>query len=171
MLQRQVNKGVAVLQELTETDAEASHHCAVSYVPHQRMVQKASGRLFRHPWELGKTLRCAACYLVQGGAHRAPCAPGKATSPPPSILNPTDLWPLPGTSLRVHWDRAREPELSAATCPQSLHASLGACQGHSSPRDPSDQVLSANLTSSAFRTHPELATSHHLCHYHLGFLT
>lgn len=57
VLQRQVNKGVPAPWELAETDAEAGHRRAVSYVAHWRMVRKASGQLFSYLRELGEDLK------------------------------------------------------------------------------------------------------------------
>lgn len=90
---------------------------------------------------------------MQGYAHRAPCAPGKTVSLPTSILNPHTASPL--ASLLP----------PAITQLHSTH--ILACQGHSSQIS-LGQTQSANLSSSNFNTHPELATFYHLCQYCSG---
>lgn len=135
----------------------------LSYVPHQRTVQKASGKLSSHLWELGRTVGCGY-YVLSAvkcrGMPTAPCTRGKTNSPPASILNRTDPWPLPITGLRVHQD------LSAATCHHSLHSShTWACQGHCSPGDPwakccqqtSAAPLSAYIQNWPLHYHPSLS--------------
>lgn len=90
---------------------------------------------------------------MQGYAHRAPVLLAKLfLCPPPSL---THTQPLPLASLLP----------PAITQLHSTH--ILACQGHSSQIS-LGQTQSANLSSSNFNTHPELATFYHLCQYCSG---
>ena len=131
---------------------------------------ESQGELCSHLWKLRKTLMWALGALdwsAEGCPHRSlclwdihfsACAPA-SLRPHTHGLSPSQAWESLKTDQWT-WPLCCHLPFLTLLYP---HRSL---PGTHFFQRPLGKTLSANLSSSTFSIHPELATAHHLCYHH-----